>query len=138
MGVRYCDQPGAGRKKNICGAKDSPAKMLPSERPTVRSMSRGVRTSRCSTRSPKPGKNRSSVRWTVSPRFSFSESQSLSRSLYGVYWMKQDRTCLPGGAMSASMVDWIAQSMYGFCEYQPYFALSNARRSERTDELGWG
>ena len=28
--------------------------------------------------------------------------------------------------MSASMVDWIAQSMYGFCEYQPYLASSKA------------
>jgi hypothetical protein len=36
-------------------------------------------------------------------------------------------TCLPGGAMSASIVDWIAQSMYGRWLYQPYFASSNAR-----------
>ena len=54
-------QPGAGRKKYICGARNSPAKMLPSVSPTVRSMSSGVPTSRWSTRSPKPGKNDSSV-----------------------------------------------------------------------------
>jgi len=29
--------------------------------------------------------------------------------------------------MSASIVDWIAQSIYGFCEYQPYLASSKAR-----------
>ena len=84
--------------------------MLPSDSPTIRSMSSGVRTSRCSTRSPKPGKNDSSVRWTVSPRFWRSVSQSLSRSLYGAYWTKHDITCLPGGAMSGSIVLWIAQS----------------------------
>src|SRR2546427_356112 len=98
MGVRYCDQPGAGRKKNICGARNSPAKMFPSDRPTVRSMSSGVRTSRWRTRSPKPGKNDSSVAWTVSPRPAFWVSQSLSRRWYGAYWTKQLITALPGGA----------------------------------------
>ena len=44
-----------------------------------------------------------------------------------MYWMKHDMTCLPGGAMSGSIVDWIAQSMYGRVEYQPYFASSKAR-----------
>ena len=79
----------------------------------MRSMSSGVRISRWRTRSPKPGKNDSSVAWTVSPKFSCSVSQSLSRRWYGAYWMKQLITCLPGGAMSGSIVDWIAQSMYG-------------------------
>ncbi len=83
--------------------------MLPSDSPTVRSMSSGVTTSRWSTRSPNPGKNDSSVRWTMSPRFCFSVSQSPSRSSYGVYWMKQDMTCLPGGAMSGSIVLWMAR-----------------------------
>ena len=46
---------------------------------------------------------------------------------YGVYCTKQDSTCLPGGAMSGSMVDWMAQSMYGCSLYQPYFASSKAR-----------
>ena len=41
-----------------------------------------------------------------------------------MYWMKHDMTCLPGGAMSASMVDWMAMSMYGFWLYQPYLASS--------------
>ncbi len=41
-----------------------------------------------------------------------------------MYCTKQDRTCLPGGAMSGSMVDWMAQSMYGSSGYQPYFAAS--------------
>ena len=54
-------------------------------------------------------------------------SQSLSRSLYGVYWTKQLMTALPGGAMSGSTIDWIAQSRYGRGEYQPYFASSKAR-----------
>ena len=98
--------------------------MFPSLRPTVRSMSSGVRTSRWRTSLPKPGKNDSSVACTVSPRFSFSVSQSLSRRWYGVYWMNELMTCLPGGAMSGSIVDWIAQSMYGRELYQPYFASS--------------
>src|ERR1700709_560510 len=42
MGVRYWLQPGAGRKKYICGARNSPAKMLPSVRPVTRSMPAGV------------------------------------------------------------------------------------------------
>ena len=29
--------------------------------------------------------------------------------------------------MSGSMVDWMAPSMYGRVEYQPYFASSKAR-----------
>ena len=29
--------------------------------------------------------------------------------------------------MSGSTTDWIAASMNGFCEYQPYLASSNAR-----------
>ena len=51
-------------------------------------------------------------------------SQSLSRRWYGAYWTKQLMTALPGGAMSGSTVDWIAQSRYGRFEYQPYFASS--------------
>src|SRR3990170_3007997 len=120
MGVRYWFQPGAGRKKNIWGARNSPAKMLPSDSPTTRSMSSGVTTSRCNTRSPKPGKNDSSVRWTVSPNPWRSVSQSLDRRWYGAYWTKQLMTALPGGAMSGSMNDCNAQSRYGRDEYQPY------------------
>ena len=81
--------------------------------PDVRSMSSGVTTSRCSTRSPKPGKNDSNVACTVSAKFSRSVSQSLPLRWYGAYCTKHDMTCLPGGAMSGSTNDWIAQSMYG-------------------------
>ena len=63
----------------------------------------------------------------MSPRSWRSASQSLSRSLYGAYWTKHDITCLPGGAMSGSIVLWIAQSRYGRVLYQPYFASSKAR-----------
>ncbi len=44
-----------------------------------------------------------------------------------MYWTKHDMTCLPGGAMSGSIVDWMAPSMYGSALYQPYFASSKAR-----------
>ena len=54
-------------------------------------------------------------------------SQSLPFRWYGAYWTKHDMTCLPGGAMSGSTNDWIAQSMYGRWLYQPYFASSKAR-----------
>src|SRR5262245_38026342 len=112
---------------HIWGARNSPAKMLPSDSPTVRSLSSGVRPSRWSTSDPKPGKNYSIVASTVSPRPSFSESQLLSRRWYGAYWTKQLITALPAGAMSGSTVDWIAVSRYGRFEYQPYLASSNAR-----------
>ena len=54
-------------------------------------------------------------------------SQSLSRRWYGAYWTNELMTALPGGAMSGSTVDWIAQSRYGRFEYQPYLASSKAR-----------
>ena len=44
-----------------------------------------------------------------------------------MYCTKQDITCLPAGAMSGSIVDWMAASMYGCSLYQPYFASSKAR-----------
>ena len=101
--------------------------MLPSDSPGLRSMSSGVTTSRWRIRSPNPGKNDSSVRWTVSPRPCRSVSQSLPLRWYGAYWTKHDITCLPGGAMSGSIVYWIAQSRYGRVEYQPYLPSSKAR-----------
>ena len=99
----------------------------PRSGPVVRSMSTGVTTSRCSTRSPKPGKCSSSTACALSPKRSRSVSQSLPRSSYGAYCTKHDMTCLPGGAMSGSTTDWIAASMKGRSEYQPYFAASKAR-----------
>jgi len=74
-----------------------------------------------------PGKNDSSVACTVSAKRSRSVSQSLPLRWYGAYCTKHDMTCLPGGAMSGSTTDWIAASMNGRSEYQPYFAASKAR-----------
>ena len=121
-------QPGAGRKKYICGARNSPAKMLPSDSPTVRSMSSGVTTSRCRTRSPKPGKNDSSVRWTVSPRFCRSASQSLLAQVVRRVLDEARHDVLAGrrhvridrrsGSRSRGTAG---------CEYQPYLPSSNAR-----------
>src|SRR5680860_1361670 len=82
--------------------------MFPSLSPVTRSMSRGVTISRCSTRSPKPGKCDSRTACTLSPNGSRSVSQSLPSRWYGAYCTKHDMTCLPGGAISGSTTDWIA------------------------------
>ena len=55
--------------------------MLPSVSPVRASMSTGVTTSRCSTRSPKPGKCDSRTACALSPKLSRSVSQSLPAQL---------------------------------------------------------
>src|SRR5579862_3352532 len=75
MGVRYCAQPGTGRRKKSCSSESSPWKMLPSLSPHSRSRSSGVTTWRCRMMSLMLGAYSAMVLTTVSPNASFWSSQ---------------------------------------------------------------
>src|SRR5690606_21542801 len=127
IGVRYCAQPGTGRRKNSCSSESSPWKMLPSDKPHSRSRSSGVTTWRCRMMSFRFGAYSAIVSTTASPKASRCSSHLPSARWNGAYCTKHDITCLPGGATVGSLSEGMTMSMYGRRENRPYFASSNAR-----------
>ena len=81
--MRYCAQPGTGRRKNSCSSDSSPWKMLPSVSPNSRSRSSGVSTCRCRMMFLMLGAYSAMVSMTLSPKASRFSSQFAPAQLVG-------------------------------------------------------
>ena len=98
--------------------------MLPPVMPVMFSISTGVMTCLPMMARRMFGAYRSMVAMTDSPKASRLESSRPPSISYGAYCTKHDITCLPGGAISGSIIEGKIMSTYGCFAKRSYFASS--------------